>query len=197
NEGTGNIAHDSIGNNNGEIHGASWVKGINDNALSFDGKNDYIRVSNNNLNPSNELTVIAWVKWDIEPSTGQHWANIISKNGDNEWQIQHSYGNDKFEFAVKTENARKYVWSTTKPVKGKWYQVAGVYDGKYIKIYVNGRLENKVPLTGKIKTSSSEIDIGRRTWRDRYFNGVIDEVSIYDKALTDEEIRELYNNLGG
>jgi len=197
NEGTGNIAYDNIGDNNGKINGASWTTGINGSALSFDGKNDYIQISNNNLNPTDKLTIVAWIKWNIKPSSGQHWANIIDKNGDNEWQLQHSYHNDKFEFAVKTEYARKYVQSTTKPENGKWYQIVGVYDGSHIKIYVNGKLEKSTTLTGKIKVSNSDINIGRRTWKDRYFNGVIDEVSVYNKALTDEEIKDLYNKHGG
>ena len=191
-EGRGGITRDSIDENNGILHSTKWVKGIKNNALSFNGIGSYIEIPGVNINPLRELTIIAWLKWNVEPSTGQHWANIISKNGDNEWQIQHSYSNDKFEFAVATKNTRRYVWSTTKPEKDKWYQVAGVYDGRHIKIYVNGKLENMVSLTGEIRVSNSNINIGRRSWGDRYFNGVIDEISVYAKALSDQEIQEKY-----
>ena len=55
-------------------------------ADEFDGTNDYVKVPNSNsLNiTGDEMTLSAWIKWNIDPSTGNNWANIINKYGDNE-----------------------------------------------------------------------------------------------------------------
>ncbi len=196
NEASGLIYDSSGNNNNGVVYGAAYgANGKFSTALSFDGINDYVDISNSeSLNiTGNQLTLEAWVKWNINPSSGNQWANIIDKNGDNEWQIQHSQTNSHFEFAVRTTSNRRYIQSTTTPQQNRWYYVAGVYNGTHISIYVNGIKERSFTLNGDISTSSSNISLGRRGINnDRYFNGVIDEVAVYSRALSDEEIMNHY-----
>lgn len=180
--------------NTGTNVGATYgVSGRYNTAMQFDGSSNYIDIPNSaSLNPANTLTLEAWVRWNIVPSTGNSWAQIIDKNGDNGYQIQHSSGNSAFEFALQTSSARTYIIGTTAPVQGIWYHVVGVYDGSTIKIYVNGNLEGTNNLTGTILTNTSNVNIGRRTSNDRYFNGVIDEVAIYNRALSQPEILDRF-----
>ncbi|BDU50639.1 LamG-like jellyroll fold domain-containing protein [Haliovirga abyssi] len=195
----GGLTLDSSGFNNDGIINGGVVEtenrdGDSGKALSFDGSTGYVEVDDSeSLNPTKQLTLSAWIKWNIDPTTGENYAEILSKNGDDQYQLQHSSGNDKFEFAINTTSGRKYIQSTTSPVADKWYYVVGTYDGINMKLYVNGALETTTGYTGDLLTSNEKLDIGRRSVNnDRYFNGAIDDVKIYRKALTADEIGKNY-----
>ncbi|MFO8078029.1 MAG: LamG-like jellyroll fold domain-containing protein [Thermoplasmatota archaeon] len=194
-EDSGGIAFDSSDGNDGTIHGATWTTGVQNSALSFDGDNDYVYVADSeNLNFKGNFTAMAWVKWTIDPETGDSWANILNKGRDAQWQIQHSYDNSQFEFAVNTENTRHWADSSTEVKEGVWYHVAGIYDGSEIRIYVNGSYENQYDLTGDVFVTDYPVNIGRRSvFNDRYFTGIIDEVYLYNRTLSAEELLNYYN----
>lgn len=194
-ENSGNETIESINNLQGTVSGASWTEGFSGSALQFNGINSYVTTPYNPAyDITNEITVMSWVRWDIEPSTGQQWAQIVNKNIDNEWQLQHNSNNSQFEFALRTVNSRQYVMSNTSPQIGVWYHVTGVYNGENIRIFVNG-VNDTVSArnhTGDILVSNSAINIGSRTSLDRFFGGTIDEVRVYNFALTDSEILDVY-----
>jgi len=169
--------------------------GKNCRAGSFDGSDDYVLIPDSDeLNPL-VITILAWVKWSIDPTSGYKKANIISKNGDNQYQLRHNRSNTRFEFGVKTSGGKEYVQGTTTPVQGIWYFVAATYDGSELKLYVDGALENSESHTGNIATSTSDVNIGSRSSNnDRYFEGKIDEVMIFSKALSEDEIDVLYKH---
>jgi hypothetical protein len=81
---------------------------------------------------------------------------------------------------------------------GEWYHMAGTYDGKCGKIYVNGRLENTVPYTGTLRKDNANVllnggRLGSVNGHGNHFTttGIIDDVRIYNRALTDVEINWL------
>jgi len=199
-DGAGCMITDSVDGNNGSLGPICpsnlplFIAGKVNGALLFDGVDDYVVVNNAaNLNPTGAITLAAWVKWNIIPSTGLSWASIINKNSDNQYRLHHNTTNTSFEFAVRTTGGGKWVTSTTVPAMGVWYFVAATYDGLIMKIYVNGTLENSIAHSGTLSTSSSAVNIGKRAVsNDRFFNGTIDEASIYSNALTAAEIQTLY-----
>ncbi len=192
-ENAGTVANDSAGNNNGEIIGATWTTYNNGPALYFDGVNDYVSVNNSSsLNPVNAITVSAWIKWGIDPSKGNAWSPIINKNGDYQYQLQHNQNNSSFEFALKTTSGRKYVVGSTKILPDVWYLVVGTYDGSSVKLFVNGSLDTSTSFSGTLVSSTSNLNIGRRTIGDRYFNGVISDAGIWNYALSNDEISTFY-----
>ena len=69
----------------------AWTEsGIVDGALDYD-EGDYVTVGNERIfNPKNALTVAAWVKWEVDPSTGDGWAQIVNKGGEDQYQLQHN-----------------------------------------------------------------------------------------------------------
>jgi len=162
-----------------------------------------------NFNFGSEMTLMVWVKWNQDPDPGtnddQKWANIVSNNSpasnDNgQFWLQHDQDNEHFEFAVKGEWGRNYVNSTTVPDSGKWYHLACVYDddspsdGNYYKLYVNGVLEDSYgdARKGSITTFQNDYYMKAGRWSAnsaRVFHGDIDELSIWTKALSAEEIR--------
>jgi flagellin-like protein len=195
NDGTGVVAVDSAHGHTGLITSATWTTGVNAGALGFDGVDDYVAVNDDSyLNPTSALTLAAWVKWTIDPATGTNWASIVTKHGDNQYRLHHNKANTKFEFAIRTTSGNKWVESLTTPVIHTWYFVVGTYDGGTLRIYVNGVFERSDSYTGNLLTSNSPVNIGRRSpSNDRYFNGVIDEVSIWDRALSASEIKDYYD----
>lgn len=170
------------------------------NSLKFNGSSDYLTMGNINLPISSELTVMAWVRWDINPSSGNPWANMITCNATNSgdhgrFWFQHSNNNKKFEFAIKTTSGRRFLMSSTKPVQGVWYHIAATFDGSKIKLYVNGVLEKTRNHTGTILSHNNQFYTSIGQWahssnNNRRFNGTIDNVSIWDIALDEFAINE-------
>ena len=163
-------------------------------SLILDGLSDYARIANStSLNPQEFLSLAAWVKWNIDPENGQDWTTIISKNNDNQYRLQHSRNNDAFEFAIRTDSGGRWVLSNTEPVIDRWYFVVGTYDGSQLKIYVDGQLENSLNYSGgNITNSSSDLFIGRRSGGGRNFNGYLNNISIWSKALSDADVLGIY-----
>ena len=196
-EGSGSIANDFSGNNNnGSITGATWVNGVFKDALDFNGSSDYVSIPNSaSLNPPS-ITLSAWVKWNINPSSGNQWSSIINKDSDSQYRLHHNSNNSLFEFAIRTSSGARWVVSETSPVQGVWYFLVGTYNGSSLKIYVNGQLEGEISHSGDILVSTSDVRIGSRSSNDRYFNGVIDKPQIYNRELTAGEIIDLYSHYG-
>lgn len=178
-------------------------------ALKFDGTN-YVNFNQPNLNLSNELSVLAWVKWDTATASAANWANIISVNSSSrsdfgQFWIQHNQDNSKFEFALSTQNsdgsqARSHIRSVTQPQKDVWYHIAAVYNGNQMLLYINGILEASLNKSGSIFTSQSNFFLTMGAWAygtgnaKRPFIGSLNEVSIWNKTLDNARINQIKEN---
>jgi hypothetical protein len=197
NEGTGTTVADASGNGNtGTIVGAAWTTaGKYGTALSFNGISSYIDLGNPaSLKLTGSMTLSAWVMaTGNPPDDGQ----IISK-ADNfsGWQLKSSPDTGPHTFGVSiSPNGTSWVqrYSATTRSLSTWYHVAGVYDAaaRVLNIYVNGVLDSGV-LAGTVPASqfnaASNVNIGRRTGG-FYFKGTIDEVRVYNVALTQAQIQ--------
>ena len=195
-EGTGTTVKDSSGNNlNGTIVGATWTTtGMYGNALSFNGTSSYVDLgSPSALQLTGSMTIEAWVKVAANPADD---GQIVSKSNGSGWQLKTSPDTGPHTFGISvsvnsTTKAQRY--STTVPALNTWYHIAGVYDDAALTLstYVNGVLDNGT-LRGTVPASqlnqTANVNIGRRTGG-FYFNGVIDEVRIYNRALSQAEIQ--------
>jgi len=188
-------------------NGATWIAGPNSPALNFDGANDHVDISYvPEYDCPDGITVMAFCRWTVDPDSGIPYATIAS-TGEHQWIMMHSGVsppgpgiNEFFEFAVETDQGRNWSWSNTEPVVNVWYHVTGVYDpvGEAIRLYVNGTLENTTWHNGTINVVGHGINIANR-WHsgahDRYFEGDVDEVIVFDRALTAAEIQRHYQSL--
>ncbi len=168
------------------------------NAYRFDGDNDAVNFGAVDLEFTNQMTVMGWMKWNIDPKDGDNWANIVSINSAGtsdygQFWIQHDRNNNKLEFALQTENNRRFLWSNTHVEEDEWVHFAATYDGNVQRLYINGIEEAHINRIGNIKAFESDFTMTIANWAAyggaRYFNGDMDEVSIWKRALTPDEIR--------
>ena len=181
-EGDGNFAMDSINCNDGIVYGASWVPGIAGTALSFDGVDDYVFVDHDNSLITTEMSFELWV---------------------NPRQAS-SFLLDKYYFSTGffvREVSKKWIfyldgWSVYSDSDieiGVWTHLAGTYDGSSLKIYVNGVNEaTKYPGDQLVNDNSLPLEFG--TSGASHFDGVIDEIALYERALTSEEIEQHFQD---
>ena len=185
NEKSGIIANDSSRyRNTGTLVGATHLPVWADKGIKFDGVDDYVDCGNNaSLNITNAITVEAWVK----PSTTTGEKFILSK-GSQKYALEQNVG--KFR-SIIYNNSYTYLTSTTSYISGNWYHVVLTYDRVNEKIYINGILENSLSQTDAIQTTVSSLQIGALTSA-LFFSGSIDEVRIYNRALSAAEIKRHY-----
>ena len=193
-EGRGSTVYDWAGNNHGTIHGAKWTTGRVGGALSFDGVDDYVDCGNDPLfDITGPITLTAWLKTSSGSSV---WQGIVTK-GEVLWKIQkHVSGSGDFECWGLIGAPRPGPYLSTVGVNmndGQWHHIAGTYDGAAMRIYWDGLLNNSFSVSGTINTGSYPVYIGGVYGKPEYgFPGIIDEVAIYNRALSAEEIRQLY-----
>jgi len=200
-EGTGTTAHDTSGKAN---HGTllpsgsppTWVDGKFKKALSFDGVEDYVDVTDFSF--GGEVTVCGWVY----PTAHQHWHRLLDfGNGpaSDNLVISASEGTTgKPVFGVYIGGTGYDAISPDPISLNTWHYLVGVLGGGRLKLYVNGVL--KVDMVGPpgLNTLTRVNNwIGRSNWAgDAFFKGLIDEVCVYNRALTEAEISDLYHNHG-
>ena len=195
-ETTGVIAVDASGfGNHGDIQKAVRIaNGRFGNALKFDGVNEGVVVNNGNnsqsLALSTGMTLEAWVYPTAEMDGGR---TIITKV-----QSEPDYTEAYRLVANDTTNQpMSTIWSDENPVSvvgntqilaNQWSHLATTYDGQYQTLYINGVLVKKIPQTGVIPTSNGSLRIGYNAAWGYSFQGYIDEVRIYNRALNNMEI---------
>lgn len=189
NEGTGSSVGDSSGNgNSGTVSGATWsTTGKFGNALSFNGTSNYVTINDSaTLDLTTGMTLEAWVK----PSALTGWRSIImkEKSGNLVYGMYANTDSNKPSGEIYTTGNRD-VRSSSALTTTDWKYVAVTYDGINIKIYVDGNEVGSTATSGNIATSNNALRIGGNSVWGEYFKGLIDEVRIYDRALSQPEIR--------
>jgi len=189
-EGSGTTAADSAGANDGTIHGgASWTAGISGGALRFDGVDDYVSVSSVPALASDKVTVEAWVR--LEGPAGS-WNPILTQHLPTKIGYYFYVYQNKPSFSIIGGRLSPRAISPEAIAQGQWYHLAGTNDGTNMKIYVNGQLKATVNSTGKTGVDHEAV-IGFDDAVPAYFEGVIDDIRIYNRALGEEEFQSLSN----
>ena len=195
-EGTGSTTADASGNGiTGQIQGATWTTGKYATALSFNGTTNYVDLgSPAALQSTSSMTWSAWVyAAGNPPDDGQIVAMSTDASG---WQLKTTPDTGVRTFGIAVSpNGQGHTQRYSKTVLAlkKWYHVAGVYNAaaRTLDIYVNGVLDDGV-LTGTVPAAqvlaAVPARIGMRSGG-YYFNGTIDNVRIYNRALAASEIQ--------
>ena len=165
-------------------------------ALTFDGNTTSVEVKQFPASqlPREHVSAEAWVCLN----RGTTWGGIVGyvqDNGSYEKGWLLGYNTSHFNFSVSTASKLPYLSSTTEFQPGTWYHVAGTYDGTELKIYVNGQLENSMPLTGRIAYPPEAIfQIGAYHDQNEFYrcDGLLHEVRVYDRSFSEAEVRTHY-----
>ncbi len=193
--------------NNGTIYGATFVQGISGQALSFNGVDNMVVVPHSPSLSLEKYTLEAWIKKDQHSEFGITNA-IISKRYEPSWMDNYGlYISVNGTIQASSYSPDIWTWFGVESVKkisaGDWYHIAATYDRTTLKIYINGVLDNSVNTQYTPYQNNQQLVIGRACWGDPCafrpsnpsFNGIIDEVRIYNRALSASEIQAEYNAL--
>jgi hypothetical protein len=171
----------------------SFFVNAQNRVLNLDGDADYAFANDDtSFSITDAVTVAAWVKINSNGTTSS-----IARKGATLTPAYslNKVSSDRFTFWVALGSWVNSGYSSTIATIGEWYHVAGVYDGSEIKTYVNGNLEASSSYSGAIPTTTDNFYIGvdASTWVE-YFNGSVEELSVWSKALTEAQIQTVMNN---
>jgi hypothetical protein len=178
-EGSGATANDSVGGNHATLNGATWTTGQIGGALRFDGVNDYLRIpDSDSLDITGDLTIRALIKTSqTNPDGSVIFSNLrqISPNDGYSLDMTPS-GNIRFF------SQGKVLFSIGKINTGTWKNIVVALSGNTATIYIDGLLDN----SGTVNVpKSNDVDqtIGASYTPYYFFNGIIDDVQIYNHAI--------------
>ncbi len=197
-EGKGNVLQDSSGNgNDGTIYGAKWVDGKYGKALEFDGINDYVdceHVSSLNFDNNANFTVEVWLK----RMGANLYQGVVTKNnypgctGANVYGWTVGWRGDYNKFFILVGNGGyTYIYSDNTYTDSNWHHVVLRRGSGITRMFVDGVLQSESTYNSLAKNTLS-LDIGScysTCPAIQTFNGIIDEVRIYNRALTESEIK--------
>lgn len=161
--------------------------------LRLDGLGGYVDCGNDPLfDITSSITVACWIKFDAQSRSSQA---IVTK-GNTTWRLQRNGSQHSVEFACTgvdvVGTSSSTIDGVTDVSDGQWHHVASVYDGNRMYLYVDGVLDNSKDATGLIDTNTYPVLIGENAERNqRWWDGLVDDVRIYDNALSAAEITVL------
>jgi hypothetical protein len=171
-----------------------WVVSFNDQP------NQPSRINCGTDDPSagGELSVSVWIKWDGLNGNWQGMAGKSFEYGQRRWILQLRDSDGLIQWGG-TDSEGLDIWSDVAPAIGQWQHVAGTHDGSYAKVFINGEIVGEGP-SGFSADSAVEanVTLGFGEDRDDYdesFNGLMDEIYIYSRTLTDNQILDLSHGI--
>lgn len=194
------VPDESDNDNDGTAFGDPMVVGGQvDDAFEFDGMDDYIQVDDDtSLDITSAMTVSAWVNTDNVGSS--HHAIVDKISANNNWLLSGYYlvllQSEEFQFQVRDGSALYRATTSIDVATDTWYHVLGWFDGSDVRIYVDGSHEDTTSGAG-LAENDAPVDIGANidsgVGNTHYWDGTIDEIRIYDRALPESEIKGLYH----
>ncbi|MEJ2634013.1 MAG: T9SS type A sorting domain-containing protein [Calditrichia bacterium] len=189
-------ANDGSGNeHNGIVHGAVLTgdrEGNPASAYYFDGINDYISVPyDDSLNFQNSISICFWM--NIGSFFDREAYPISHGNWENRWKIS-LIPEKRLRWTINTTAGIKDLDSETILSVGSWYFVTAVYNGNDIEVYLNGELDSFSSWSGLIFPADINLTIGQVLPDNHNYNfkGILDDIRIYNYALSVPEIQALY-----
>lgn len=186
----------------GEVVGAGWTEGISGSALEFGDLEgelySYATIpDNDNLDLTTQGTLMAWINME----SIERFGGIIHKGHESDFSDE-AYTLQFFDnkLTLGLNNGEGFLDSDYSFETDEWYHVVGSWDEGGMNLYVNGELVDSTTDTVVANSTDGDVQIGaqlKSKYNDYYrnfgFDGSIDEVGIYDRALTDEEINQIYD----
>jgi hypothetical protein len=193
-----NVTKDYSGNEyHGALKGPNWTdKGKIGGAYYFNGASDYIYIdlpiSLKDI-PNNDFTLSLWLKSDDITQDQRVVLQAGNKTEKNFIKIQQMY--NQIHFGV-CEDGTKRARRSDNISSNIWYHIAGVWDASEnsLKLYVNGNISQKIGYRQYAMSIDQGFDIGHGSTSSRFWLGYIDELQLFDRALSDGQIYQIYMN---
>ncbi len=197
-------ANDESGNgNHGTVNGATLTadrSGVANSAFSF--KNSYIIIPNNNKYNINNYTISIWIKSkNINPQVTVVRNNYLNASNEH-FSISMNYSiNENIAFTTKYNNPNcspgywETISKTQNVIDDKYHNIIGTVNGNTINLYIDGLLVQTKKTNYSLSSNcwGGDIQIGRNWSKDpSFFDGNLDDIAIYNRALTDQEVKQLY-----
>ena len=184
------MAVDSAGNNDGLLQGnPTWLPegGIIDGALALDGLGDYVRVETVGISGQAPRTIAGWVR--ATTTNVPDWTNVFGFTGPSG-----EGGHFDIEVVGQTGTTTAghygvhvYGWQQNLlPIDREWHHFAATYDGAEAAWYADGTMLGSEAVSVSTETT---IQMGKRIDNDNFFSGQIDDVRVYDEALSSDQIQ--------
>jgi len=202
-EGTGTSADDQSSNhNNGTITGATWQTDdqcISGKCIYFNGTTAYVSVGDKDLldfNGTSSFAISVWVKPSTKDAT---YRRIVSKeftdgSGRQGWLLWQQNGGIGFERFLN--GSRDLALYSNGLSSNSWSHIEAVFDGSTMTLYINGTSVNSVSSTKSLVTNTASFTIGSNPTATASWNGLIDDVKIYNYARTTAQIKSDYASRG-
>ena len=203
----GILLKDLAGSNDGTIHGAVRTTGLSGEALLFDGQDDYVSLSSNAVTTT-EFSISAWAN-HLGPGGGAEGVNAVFSQradpaGDDNATI--TMVTDSYRYpnhavvALRSSSGAAQVLTHPKKGYNQWHHYVMTVSATDFAFYVDGvevgRTANSQ--AGDYVTAVDYVTIGRERYKGidkKFFNGLIDEVKVFDTSLSGEEVEELYEEV--
>lgn len=203
--GTGNIWTDLSGNgNNGTLVNGVAYSNTNSGMLVFDGVNDYVQIPHSPaIAPTSAISLSAWANTDWQTTSS---VRILSKTEGGGWQlsINDDPAGEKTGMTIHISGIYRYVTVNKSLVSPGYHNLVGTFDGRYAKLYIDSVLLTQVDAgAGSVLTYSVNNPLliaaepGSSAVAGNYTNATISCISLYNQALTAQEIRQNFNALRG
>ena len=183
---TGTVTDASGHGNDGTIVGSvTTAAGLCGKAIHFDGSAEVVVPDSPDLRLQ-RFTICAWIKPDVALSQMPLYPLLVSKqNGTNGYILGNLQTNNTW-LGIRFHSATTQQTIYNEPSSNNWVHVAGTYDGQYLRIYRNGVLESELAVTSTaISHDTTQLLIGY------HFQGLMDEVRVYNEVLPTPDIRTL------
>lgn len=196
-EGSGDTVEDiSENGNDGKLVGEpKWVSGKFSQALDFDGQDDYVEVADSeSLDITGTITMAAWM---YKRSDAVHGGTILGKwyQDQSTWSyVLYGLGDGGGGFRLRwSDDSQTNLEGPYQLPNEEWVHYTATYDGSIMRVFQNGEEIASTPAEKQIKVTDIPVWIGNDGYQ-QHFNGILDEVAIFNVALTVDEINDLMEN---
>ncbi len=174
------------------IPGIGYVTGLSSEygfCYRFDGVDDSVTIADNdNLEGGTAMTAAAWIRVNAFDKAYQA---IVTK-GDNTWRIARAGSTTQISFDTNGTAGAQSTIATTSVNDGRWHHVCATWDGAIKRLYIDGVQEASAAWSGTLNTNALPVMIGENAGATgRHWNGWLDEVLYYRRALTAAQVQEL------
>jgi len=198
-EGAGNVVHDRSGNgNHGTIYGATWGQGFFGGGLQFNGADNYVEIpTSDSLEIDETVSVAAWINWN---DAGDTWLCILA-NGQQggPWENYGLFVNRTSRFVYFTlslDDAHVTQQTPNNAIEsGRWQHVCATWDGAAARIYVDGAVLLDQAQSGALTAPGLPLRLGHRNGSAHYYNGIMDDVAVFDHVLTEADILDVMEGI--